>query len=56
MMKKNIGHKLKGVIPPLLTPLNEDSNLDQEALERLIEHVIKGGVHGIFILGNIEAQ
>ena len=35
----------------MVTPLDQDLNLDREGLERLIEHLIKGGVHGIFILG-----
>jgi 4-hydroxy-tetrahydrodipicolinate synthase len=41
----------RGIIPPLATPLLERDRLDHAALERLIEHVIGGGVHGIFILG-----
>lgn len=45
------GDKLTGVIPPLITPLIDNNTLDVEGLERLIEHVIKGGVHGVFILG-----
>ena len=48
---------LKGVIPPLVTPLLDDNTLDIEGLNKLIEHVIAGGVHGIFILGTTgEAQ
>ncbi|RTE55387.1 dihydrodipicolinate synthase family protein [Arenibacter aquaticus] len=43
--------KLKGIIPPLLTPLTDDFNLDVLALHRLIEHLVQGGVHGVFILG-----
>jgi 4-hydroxy-tetrahydrodipicolinate synthase len=35
----------------MVTPLDHDLNLDQKGLERLIEHLIAGGVHGIFILG-----
>src|ERR1700691_4215553 len=35
----------------MVTPLDEDLNLDQKGLERLIEHLIGGGVHGLFILG-----
>jgi 4-hydroxy-tetrahydrodipicolinate synthase len=35
----------------MVTPLDQDLNLDQAGLERLIEHLIAGGVHGIFILG-----
>lgn len=48
---------LKGIVPPLVTPLLDNNTLDLEGLERLIEHVIAGGVHGIFILGTTgEAQ
>jgi 4-hydroxy-tetrahydrodipicolinate synthase len=42
---------LTGIIPPLVTPLSSDRDLDVEGLERLIEHVLSGGVHGLFILG-----
>lgn len=49
--------KLKGIIPPLITPLKGDDELDREGLARLVEHVLGGGVHGIFILGTTgEAQ
>lgn len=41
----------KGIIPPLITPLNLDFSLDRKSLGKVIEHVITGGVHGIFILG-----
>jgi 4-hydroxy-tetrahydrodipicolinate synthase len=48
---------LRGIVPPLVTPLNDNNSLDIAGLERLIEHVIAGGVHGIFILGTTgEAQ
>ncbi|MCM4165426.1 MULTISPECIES: dihydrodipicolinate synthase family protein [unclassified Arenibacter] len=43
--------ELKGIIPPMVTPLNVDGGLDVKGLERLIEHLINGGVHGIFLLG-----
>src|ERR1044071_1555970 len=42
---------LRGVIPPFPTPLLESDVLDVAGLERLIEHVINGGVTGLFILG-----
>jgi 4-hydroxy-tetrahydrodipicolinate synthase len=42
---------LRGVIPPLVTPLKDRDTLDAAGLERLIEHVLGGGVHGIFVLG-----
>jgi 4-hydroxy-tetrahydrodipicolinate synthase len=50
-MQKKIQRPLHGIIPPLVTPLLNNDTLDIEGLERLIEHTISGGVHGIFILG-----
>ena len=41
----------RGIIPPMITPLNSDFSLDIGHTESLIEHLIDGGVHGIFILG-----
>lgn len=40
-----------GIIPPLATPLVDRDTLDVAGLERLIEHVLAGGVHGLFVLG-----
>jgi 4-hydroxy-tetrahydrodipicolinate synthase len=42
---------LAGIIPPLCTPLKDRDTLDHAGLERLVEHVIAGGVAGLFILG-----
>jgi len=42
---------LKGIIPPLVTPLINDSTIDEVGLKKLIEHIIAGGVHGVFLLG-----
>jgi 4-hydroxy-tetrahydrodipicolinate synthase len=46
---------LRGIITPLVTPFAESNraepSLDGAALERLLEHVIAGGVNGIFLLG-----
>ncbi|MEN6567066.1 MAG: 4-hydroxy-tetrahydrodipicolinate synthase [Veillonellales bacterium] len=44
--------EVKGVVPPLITPMDEEEKLDTRALRNLIEHVIKGGVHGVFVLGS----
>lgn len=41
----------KGVIPALVTPLDEHENVDTEALRRVVRHVLAGGVHAIFTLG-----
>src|SRR6185295_6273372 len=42
---------LRGIIPPLPTPLHSRDALDVAGLERLIEHLHAGGVAGLFILG-----
>lgn len=42
---------LRGIIPPMITPLVDRDTLDVAGLERLIEHILAGGVHGLFILG-----
>lgn len=42
---------LNGIIPPILTPLRQRDELDVEGVEHLVEHLIQGGVHGIFALG-----
>jgi 4-hydroxy-tetrahydrodipicolinate synthase len=40
-----------GIVPPMVTPLRDRDSLDVAGLERLIEHILAGGVHGLFILG-----
>lgn len=42
---------LCGIIPPMITPLKGRDELDAAGLERLIEHIVAGGVSGLFILG-----
>jgi len=42
---------LRGIIPPMITPLRDRDTLDRDGLEKVIEHVISGGVSGLFILG-----
>jgi len=41
-----------GIIPPMVTPLLSDNlTLDVNGVQNLVEHLVSGGVHGIFILG-----
>lgn len=48
---------IKGIIPPMVTPLVSETVLDIEGTKRLTEHLIAGGVHGLFVLGTTgEAQ
>lgn len=43
--------KLQGIVPPMITPLRGRDELDVPGLEKLIEHILEGGVSGLFILG-----
>lgn len=45
--------RFRGVVPPLVTPLLDADTLDTEGLARLVEHVLRGGVHGLFVLGTM---
>jgi dihydrodipicolinate synthase/N-acetylneuraminate lyase len=46
-----IAPRLRGIVPPLVTPLCGRDIIDEEGTHRLLEHVISGGVAGVFILG-----
>lgn len=46
-----LSRPLRGIIPPMITPLLEDFTLDRASLTKTIDHLVTGGVHGIFILG-----
>ena len=43
--------RLKGIVPPLPTPLLADESLDAASLAGLIEAQIGAGVHGLWVLG-----
>jgi len=51
MANATLPKPLCGIIPPMITPLAGRDALDVRGLERLIEHMLAGGVHGLFILG-----
>ena len=42
---------LRGIIPPMITPLKDRDTLDVPGLERVLRHLLAGGVHGLFLLG-----
>ncbi|MFJ5762329.1 4-hydroxy-tetrahydrodipicolinate synthase [Neobacillus sp. NPDC093182] len=44
--------KPNGVIPALVTPLDRNGNLMEDALRKVIDYTIAGGVHGLFVLGS----
>ncbi|MFD0174439.1 dihydrodipicolinate synthase family protein, partial [Streptomyces rochei] len=43
---------LRGVVPPVLTPLTPTGRVDTASVRRLTEHLIGAGVHGLFLLGS----
>jgi dihydrodipicolinate synthase/N-acetylneuraminate lyase len=50
-MPAELPRPLRGVVPPMITPLLDRDELDAAGLERLVEHILAGGVSGLFILG-----
>lgn len=43
--------EIKGVIPPLLTPMNADESINETELRNQVNRLIEAGVHGIFACG-----
>lgn len=43
--------RFKGIMPALVTPLNEDESINTKVLEQLMEDMIKKGADGFYIAG-----
>lgn len=43
--------EIKGIIPPIVTPMYEDESINEEELRNQVNRQIKGGVHGLFPFG-----
>jgi 4-hydroxy-tetrahydrodipicolinate synthase len=43
---------IRGVVPPLVTPVDAEDRVQEQAFRRIIKHVLDGGVHGVFALGS----
>jgi len=43
---------MSGVIPPVCTPLTPDFEVDRASMIRLVDHLLDGGVDGLFVLGS----
>lgn len=43
--------ELKGIIPPIITPMYEDETINTEELRRQVDRMIEGGVHALFPFG-----
>lgn len=43
--------QLKGIIVPILTPMNEDETISEQELRNQVRRMIESGIHGIFPFG-----
>ncbi len=44
--------RFRGIIPPVITPLTTDGEVDRDSLTAVVEHLVREGVDGIFALGS----
>lgn len=42
---------IRGIIPPIITPMNEDESLNEAGLRSQVNRLIEAGVHGLFPFG-----
>ncbi|MBT1173221.1 dihydrodipicolinate synthase family protein [Bifidobacterium sp. MA2] len=47
-----MNHTFRGVIPPVVTPLTAERELDRASFKRSIDRLIDAGVDGLFFLGS----
>ncbi|MBM3994010.1 MAG: 4-hydroxy-tetrahydrodipicolinate synthase [Planctomycetes bacterium] len=43
--------QIRGIIPPVATPMKANEDLDIPRLKWFLDHLIANGVHGVFVLG-----
>ena len=44
--------KPKGIIPAMVTPIDEKGEVNEVVLRKLVDYLMEGGVHGLFPLGS----
>src|SRR5437773_7112714 len=42
---------IRGIVPPVATPMRANEDLDLPRLRWFLDHLIESGVHGVFVLG-----
>lgn len=47
-----MGKQYIGVIPPVVTPVDEYENVDEKGYRQLLSHCVESGMHGIFAVGS----
>lgn len=43
--------KYRGIIPPIISPVDENERIDLEGYKALLDYCVDGGLHGIFVAG-----
>lgn len=43
--------EIRGIIPPILTPMNPDESINEQELRGQVDRLVEAGVHGIFAIG-----
>lgn len=51
-MKKSSMSDIKGIVPPIITPIDDIENVDEKSLRRLVNRCVEIGLHGIFVAGS----
>ena len=49
--EKKVGFTPRGIIPAVITPLTAEEKFNEKAMRKLINYLIDGGVHGLFVIG-----
>lgn len=44
---------LKGIIPPIITPVKENEDVDEAGLRKVVDHCIEKKLHGVFVAGTM---
>jgi len=43
---------LRGVIPALITPFDEQENFDEKRMRAVVDHLLNKGVNGLYLTGS----
>lgn len=43
---------IKGVVVPMITPIDADEMIDEAAFRRQVDYIIDGGMRGILVFGS----
>ena len=52
MERKMVTECIKGIIVPIITPIDKEEKIDEEVLRRHVEYLIRSGMHGILAFGS----